>query len=46
MKTKPDMHDLVALLEQVPANDFNTSRPLLLHRGQIGTVVMISGWRM
>ncbi len=34
------MHDVVALLEEVPAKDFNTARPLLLHRGQIGTVVM------
>ena len=35
------MHDVVALLEEVPAKDFNTARPLVLHRGQIGTVVMI-----
>ena len=41
MNSKPDMHDVVALLEEVPAKDFNTARPLLLHRGQIGTVVMI-----
>jgi hypothetical protein len=41
MNQKPDMHDLVALLEEVSAKDFNTARPLLLHRGQIGTVVMI-----
>jgi hypothetical protein len=40
MKTKPDMHDVVALLEEVATKDFNTARPLLLHRGQIGTVVM------
>jgi hypothetical protein len=36
----PDIHDVVALLEEVQAKDFNTARPLLLHRGQIGTVVM------
>ena len=35
------MHDVVALLEEVPAKDFSTARPLLLHRGQIGTVVRI-----
>ena len=41
MNKKPDIHDVVALLEEVPAKDFNTGRPLVLHRGQIGTVVMI-----
>ena len=40
MKTKPKMHDVVALLEEVRTKDFNTARPLVLHRGQIGTVVM------
>jgi hypothetical protein len=35
------MHDVVALLEEVPAKHFSTGRPLVLHRGQIGTVVMI-----
>lgn len=40
MKTKPEIHDVVALLEEVPAKDFNTAQPLQLHRGQIGTVVM------
>jgi hypothetical protein len=35
------MHDVVALLEEVPAKNFSTGRPLVLHRGQIGTVVMI-----
>ena len=34
------MHDLVALIENVPATHFETGRPLLLRRGQIGTVVM------
>ena len=35
------IHDVVALLEDVPANHFESGRPLLLlHRGQIGTVVM------
>jgi Domain of unknown function (DUF4926) len=41
MSRKPKMHDVIALLEELPAKDFNTARPLLLHRGQIGTVVMI-----
>jgi hypothetical protein len=34
------MHDVVALLEDTPAEHFETGRPLLLRRGQIGTVVM------
>jgi len=40
MNRNPNMHEVVALLEEVPAKDFNAARPLLLHRGQIGTVVM------
>ena len=34
------MHDVVALLQDVPANHFETGQPLQLRRGQIGTVVM------
>jgi len=34
------MHDVVALLEDTPAKHFETDQPLLLRRGQIGTVVM------
>lgn len=34
------MHDVVALLEDVRARHFETDRPLLLRRGQVGTVVM------
>ncbi len=34
------MHDVVALLEDVPARHFDSNRPLLLKRGQMGTVVM------
>jgi hypothetical protein len=34
------MHDLVALLEDMPARHFTTGAPLTLRRGQIGTVVM------
>ncbi|MDD5199834.1 MAG: DUF4926 domain-containing protein [Terrimicrobiaceae bacterium] len=40
MKTEIQMHDLVALLQEVPARDFVTGAPLTLPRGQIGTVVM------
>ena len=35
------LHDVVALLEDLPGRHFETSQPLLLRRGQIGTVVMI-----
>ena len=34
------MDDLVALIEDAPATHFETGRPFLLRRGQIGTVVM------
>ena len=34
------MNDVVALLDDVPARHFTTGQPLLLRRGQIGTVVM------
>jgi hypothetical protein len=40
MQGELQMHDVVALLEDVPARHFESRRPLLLHRGQIGTVVM------
>jgi len=40
MENEFRLHDVVALLEEVPARHFETARPLLLHRGQIGTVVM------
>ena len=40
MEPEIHMHDVVALLEEVPAKHFETARPLSLHRGQIGTVVM------
>ena len=35
------MHDEVALLEDVRATHCETDRPLVLRRGQVGTVVMI-----
>lgn len=34
------MHDVVALLEDKRAKHFESGQPLLLRRGQIGTVVM------
>jgi hypothetical protein len=34
------MHDVVALLEGVATQHFETGQPLQLRRGQIGTVVM------
>jgi len=43
MDSKLEMHDSVALLEDVPAKHFETSRPLVLRRGQIGTIVMAYG---
>ena len=40
MNTQIHCHDLVALIEDMPAKHFETRKPLLLRRGQIGTVVM------
>jgi hypothetical protein len=40
MESKVKMHDVVALLDDVHARHFETDRPLLLRRGQVGTVVM------
>ena len=40
MTNQIHVHDIVALLEDTPAQHFQTGRPLLLRRGQIGTVVM------
>lgn len=34
------MHDVVALLENMAARHFLTGQPILLRRGQMGTVVM------
>lgn len=34
------MHAVVALLEDVRTKHFETGQPVLLRRGQIGTVVM------
>ena len=40
MTNEIQMHDVVALTEDVPATHFITHRPLQLRRGQVGTVVM------
>ena len=40
MSSVPHMHDVVALLEETQVRHFESGRPLLLQRGQIGTVVM------
>ena len=34
------MHDVVALLEDLRTTHFKTGQPLMLRRGQVGTVVM------
>ncbi len=34
------MHDVVVLLENMQAKHFETGQPLMLQRGQVGTVVM------
>jgi hypothetical protein len=40
MDASINMHDVVALLEDTAAQHFETGQPLILRRGQIGTVVM------
>ncbi len=40
MNNQIRMHDAVALLEDIQARHFVTDRPLLLRRGQMGSVVM------
>lgn len=40
VKSEIQMHDVVALLEEVPAQHFATGASLKLRRGQMGTVVM------
>ena len=34
------LHDVVVLLEDTRATHFETGQPLLLRRGQVGTVIM------
>jgi len=41
MSHKLHLHDVVALMEDVPAEHFETHEPLQLRRGQVGTVVML-----
>lgn len=43
MNTEIHLHDLVALIEDVPTKHFTSDQRLLLRRGQIGTVVMAYG---
>jgi hypothetical protein len=43
MPNKIQLHDVVALMEDVQATHFLTHEPLQLRRGQIGTVVMPLG---
>ena len=40
MNSDIHLHNVVALLEDLPVKHFATGQPLLLRRGQIGTVVM------
>ena len=40
MNDKIQMHDAVVLLEDTRAKHFDTGQPLMLRRGQVGTVVM------
>jgi hypothetical protein len=40
MDSNIHLHDVVALLEDLPVKHFETGQPLCLRRGQIGTVVM------
>jgi hypothetical protein len=40
MNAEIHLHDTVALLEDVPTKHFLTGEPLMLRRGQVGTVVM------
>jgi hypothetical protein len=40
MDTKIQMYDVVALTEDLPTTHFLSGEPLMLRRGQVGTVVM------
>jgi hypothetical protein len=40
MTAEAKMHDVVALLEDVPTKHFESGKALLLRGGQIGTIVM------
>jgi hypothetical protein len=41
MDDRPPLHAIVALLEDVPTTHFESGEPLLLRRGDTGTVVMV-----
>jgi Domain of unknown function (DUF4926) len=40
MNNEFHMHDVVVLLEDMRVKHFETGQPLMLRRGQLGTVVM------
>jgi len=40
MNAEIHLHDVVVVTEDVPTKHFESGRPLLLRRGQVGTVVM------
>ena len=40
MNVEIQMHDVVVLLEDMRTKHFETGQPLMLRRGQVGTVVM------
>lgn len=40
MDNNIQMHDVVVLLEDMRTTHFETGQPLILRRGQVGTVVM------
>lgn len=40
MSQEIGLHDVVALLTDTPARRFDTCEPLVLRRGQVGTVVL------
>ncbi len=41
MNTHIHMHDVVALLQDTTTTHFDTKCPILLRRGQMGTVVLL-----
>lgn len=41
MSSQFRLHALVALLQDVPSAHFETGTPVLLRRGQIGTIVLL-----
>jgi hypothetical protein len=41
MPDKIQLHDVVALVEDISTTHFLTHQPLQLRRGQVGTVVML-----